>query len=449
VIWCIAVTLLLGSAFREIGWSYVDTANNLSAAADSRSWHELASDALTKSVEYRPLLDLGTRSAYRVLGLNIDAYQAIVFVEFGVLLIMLVVLFRPSGWRRVAAAILALSVAVGLHTSRILFLFVPLNAYLTSLLLVLVAVFVVITPKRRIFEWVLLPLTMIALFWLELGVLIVPLVIGAWLASAPDTTWRSVVASAAGLAIYLVARLGFGPSMGPDVPDTGLGFSMLSAADRVAMFGERPWLLWLYNVGATLMTVVASEPRAGTFRFVAALRADAVPAWMWLHVVSSLLTTLVVCLAVPGIRARATRDRLIAVFGGVLLIGGSVLGFLYTRDRIGLAAGIGYAMLVYVAVTALLERPVSRWMSITATALVVMLGVGWSLRVGEMYVALRETAWDFHHEWTRDEAQAPADTIVGRMRAATLRQRPADPQHDPLWTYVLFERRFTREKETP
>jgi len=449
VIWCIAVTLLLGSAFREVGWSYVDTANNLSAAADSRSWHELTSDALTKSVEYRPLLDLGTRSAYRVLGLSIEAYQAIVVIEFGLLLIALIVLFRPSGWRRAVAAILALSVAVGLHTSRILFLFNPLNAYLTSLLLVLVAVFIVITPKPHIVEWILLPLTVIALFWLELGVLIVPLVIGAWFASAPDTTWRSVAASIAGLAIYLVARLGFGPGMGPDVPDTGLGFSMLSAADRLAMFGERPWLLWLYNVGATLMTVLASEPRAGTFRFVAALRVDAVPAWMWLHVVSSVLTTVIVFLAVPGIRTRPSRDRLIAVLGGVLLIGGSVLGFLYTRDRIGLAAGIGYAMLAYVAVTALLERQASRWISIGATALVVMLGIGWSLRVGEMYVALRETAWDFHHEWARDEAQAPPDTIVGRMRAAALRNPPPDPQRDPPWTYELFERRFTLETETP
>ena len=53
-IFCILVTLALGHAFRAVRWSFVDTSVNLSAAADTRSWHELVSDSLTKSVDYRP-----------------------------------------------------------------------------------------------------------------------------------------------------------------------------------------------------------------------------------------------------------------------------------------------------------------------------------------------------------------------------------------------------------
>ena len=126
--WGVAITLVLSIAFSEVRWSYVDSAVNLSAAADQRSWHEVVSDVFTKSVEYRPLLDLGIRAAYRTFGLSLGLYKAIVVLEFALLLAALAVLFRASGWRRNAAAVVALSVAVGLHTSHILFLFVPLNA---------------------------------------------------------------------------------------------------------------------------------------------------------------------------------------------------------------------------------------------------------------------------------------------------------------------------------
>ncbi len=205
------MTLLLGSAFRQVRWSFVDTAANISAAADSRSWHEVVSDSLTKSVEYRPLLDFATRFAYQIIGLNLGTYQALVGLEFALILACLVLVFRPIGWQQGLAAALALSVAVGLHTSRILFLFVPLNAYAASMLLVLAVVLFALTPRFRAFEWVLLPLTIVAILWLELSALIVPLVFVAWLMKAPGTTWRSVAASLAGFAIYPGVAPGAGP----------------------------------------------------------------------------------------------------------------------------------------------------------------------------------------------------------------------------------------------
>lgn len=452
LIWCIAVTLFLAGAYAEVRWSYVDTAINLSAAADTRSWRELASDALTKSVEYRPMLDLSTRLAYRILGLNLRAYQAMVVAEFALLLIMLVLLFRPSGRARTAAAIVALSVAVGLHTSRILFLFVPLNAYAVSMLLVMATALLVLTPRLRHFEWVFLPLTVMAVMWLELGVLIVPMVIVAWWMKAPGPTWRSAAAVCAGFALYLWARLGPGPGFGGmNSPDTGFGFSNLSQADSAALFGTMPWLFWIYNVGSTVMTVLASEPRAGTFRFVWALKTGAVPVWMWLHVLSSLATTAIVFGALPGIRARPYRDRLIVALGTVLILGGSALAFLYTRDRIGLPAGFGYAMLVYVGFSAFLDRQPSGRRAVAVAAAVVILGVCWSIRTVEMYTALKDTAWDYHLEWSRDDARAAAaqSPTVARLRASALEHRPADAQRDPVWTYALFERRFEPDKEGP
>ena len=453
LVWCIAVTLILGSAFREVSWSFVDTAVNFAAAADSRSWREFLSDSLTKSVEYRPMLDLGTRLAYKSIGLSLRTYQALVELQFVLLLAALVLIFRPVGWRQGVAASLALSIAVGLHTSRILFLFVPLNAYTASMLLVLAVVLFALMPGFRSYEWTLLPLTLVAMLWLELGVLIVPLVCAAWWVKAPGTTWRGVAATLAGFAIYLAMRLGPGPGVGAaDPPDTGFGFSNISAAERVALFAETPWLLWLYNVGSSLLTVLASEPRAGRFQFIALVRGvGQVPLWMWLHVVSSVITTSIVFWYLAGVRGRPHRDRVIAALGGVLLIGGSLLGFLYTRDRIGLPAGIGYAMLAYLAVRALLERERHGWHSLVVVPVIVILGFIWTIRTAEMFVALRETAWDFHQEWDRPEAVAAAEQNpqVAQMRLTVLKYRPADPHRDPLWTYHLFERRFEPEKETP
>src|SRR5215510_8952306 len=88
-IFAIVVTLALGHAYRAVRWSFVDTSVNLSAAADTRSWSELVSDALTKSVEYRPLLDVGTRAAYRVAGLNLGTYKILVVLEFALVLLIL------------------------------------------------------------------------------------------------------------------------------------------------------------------------------------------------------------------------------------------------------------------------------------------------------------------------------------------------------------------------
>lgn len=443
-IWCLVVALTLGTAFQAVRWSYVDTSVNVSAAGDTRSWHEFFSDVLTKSVEYRPLLDVGTRVAYRIIGLNLGTYKFIVLLEFALILLALAALFGANNWPRVIASTIALSVAVGLHTSQILFLFVPLNAYAASLLVVLTVALLALAPRTRRFEWVILPLTLVALLWLEIGVFIVPLVAVAWVMKAPGTTWRSVAAAGVGLAIYLIARLGFSPGGVPlESPETGLGFSTISADDSYRLFANARWLLWLYNVGANFLTVFASEPRAGSFQFIQALIGGRVPLWMWLHVLSSLVTTMVVAVSLRGIRVRPQRDQILAAFGVVLAVGGSVLGFLYTRDRIGLPVGFGYAMLVYVALSALLERRTSRWRTAAVGVLVGALGVCWLIRTGERYVALRDTAWDYHLEWEREGVAEVArqNPIVASLRASALQRPPADARRDPAWTYKLFERR--------
>jgi hypothetical protein len=168
---------------------------------------------------------------------------------------------------------------------------------------------------------------------------------------------------------------------------------------------------------------------------------------MWLHVVSSVVTTAAVAAGLAGIRKRPQRDQVIAAFGGVLIAGGSALAFLYTRDRIGLPAGIGYAMVTYVAVSTLLER--ERFGRRFVLATIAALTLCWSIRSAEMYVALRDTAWDYRLEWDRGDAvnAGRQNQVIARMRQLSVSRPPDDAERDPRWTYILFERRFSPAPE--
>src|SRR4029453_7707584 len=100
-------------------------------------------------------------------------YQALVIAQFCAVLGLLLWLFRPVDARRGLAAVIALSCLVGLHTSRILFLFVPLNAYSGSLVLLLAAIALACAPRIRVIDWIFFPLAFTAFFLLESSLLIV------------------------------------------------------------------------------------------------------------------------------------------------------------------------------------------------------------------------------------------------------------------------------------
>ena len=70
---------------------------------------------------------IATRAAYSIGGLHLWFYKTLVLIEFAAVLWMLLVLCNRPGGERAAAACVAIACVVGLHTSRVLFLFLPLN----------------------------------------------------------------------------------------------------------------------------------------------------------------------------------------------------------------------------------------------------------------------------------------------------------------------------------
>jgi hypothetical protein len=158
-----------------------------------------------------------------------------------------------------------------------------------------------------------------------------------------------------------------------------------------------------------------------------------------------------VIVALVRYRPTSERDRLLVAAGLALIVLGSGIGFLYTRDRVGLWAGTGYAMLVFVALAAMLEQmPRSGVRHAATIGLVSTLAVAWTTRTAETYAQLRDTAWDYRLEWT-DNFEAlggpsqPQTELLTSLRAGALSKTPTDPRQDPAWTFALFERRYDRE----
>jgi hypothetical protein len=446
--------MVLGYAFSTVSWSYVDTYRNLRELT-TWNWPQLIRYAFSGSLEYRPAFWLAAKAAYQIVGLNLWIYQGIVLAQFGAVLALLLWLFRPIGRARAAAAVVALSCLVGLHTTRILFLFVPLNTYSATLVLMLAALALALHPGTRPFDWVFFPLTAAMLFTLESGLLMVPMLVVLWWREAPGISRRGVACAVVALVAYLTIRLGLGApvALGSSYVGSGLGLSDATPETLRNIFEHAPWLFWAYNVSASFLTIVLSEPRAGAYRFIDALLRGAASPWQWLHVLSSLATTAVVIAALALYRQTSERDRLLVAAGLTLMLFGSAIGFLYTRDRIGLWAGTGYALLVFVALATLLERmPRSGLTRVATVGVVGVLAVAWTTRTAETYVQLRDTAWDYRSEWTErlDDLGGnlqPQTELWTSVRAAAIGKTPDDPRGDPAWTFALFERRYARDGE--
>jgi len=454
LLWSLLYVVLFAIVLFKISWSLGDTYSHLAGPALS-SWRDAFVDAFTaRGREYRPLFTLGIKAAYEAVGTWLPFYQALVLLSFAALLTLVVWLCRPAGWQRAWAACIAISCVCGLHTSRIVFGFWPLNHYAAVMVAILVAVALALNPRTRPHDWVFGLLMLAATLSLEFGVLIIPVLITLWWFGAPGISWRGVVAMLAAAAVYLTIRLTFGDHSGELTlwADSGFGFQNLNADTLRARFGGAPWVLWIYNVVATTLTVMFSEPRDGVYSFAESLLARDMETWQWFQVGSSALTTLMIIVGLawgwPWKERGTQRDRLLVVAGVSLLLFGSVLSFVYTRDRLGLAGGVGYALLLYVACAALLEKPSGR----LAISVVTVVAALWVVRSADTWFQLRDTAWDYHVEWTDRFVEMGgarnSTALMNELRATALARTPADVRHDPAWTYFLFERRFHREPQT-
>jgi hypothetical protein len=448
VAWVAVLTFAFAIPFSRETWPFGDTYTVLFKAS-SLNWRDAFVDAFGRGVEYRPFFSLLVKLLYATVGLRLWFYKGLVLAQFSLILLLLIRLMRPDSSKRMLASLVAISVAAGLHSSQILFSFFPVNHHSLVMLLVLSAATLALDPPRDDLEWPFALLTLCGLFFIEFGLIIPPMLTILYLAGARGTTRKGVIGSWLAFAIYALVRFSLGTQQ--SVPlvhgDTGIGFERLSPAEILATFENAHWLFFAYNIVATLLTVIASEPRSGRFHFIETQLHGNTPIWLWFHVLSSLATTAFIVwrLSRPGL---TLRDRQLAWLALTLIVLASGLGFLYARDRIALPAGLGYALLLYLAVARLLEETRQRsWARSAATATIGILLTAWLVRDVETWFFVRDAAWDRHREWTDRFTELggykrPQTPLLMQLRRAALRAPASDPREDPSWTYLLFERRY-------
>ena len=302
---------------------------------------------------------VGVDLLYGIVGANLTVFKAITIVQFAGILWCLVALCRVGTGYQALAACLALSCFVGLHTSRILFGFFPTQPSLAC-------------PHGSAGaspSWACAhigpgyPACYFAVC------LALPLAHRDGAAAASDAgvpvvgrgtrraASRRRLGSGRRDAVYVVVRTTFS-SAGADIPwildGSGLGFGQIEPDGFSDAFGQAPYLFWVYNVMASLITVLFSEPRGGTFEFIHSLIEGNTPPWRWIHLATSLVTTSTGIVVLMRQRLEGHRRQLL-VLGCILILSSSLLGFLYARDRVVVVAGAGYALLVFLMASLLVE----------------------------------------------------------------------------------------------
>ena len=426
-------------------WAFVDAPYEL-YLAKSLNIKEMVIHGFTEDVVYRPLNRVGIDLLYGVVGANLIVFKALTVILFAGVLWCFVALFRVATRYQALAACLALSCFVGLHTSTVMFGFFPVSFHSVALLGLLATAVLCMRAHRSWYPAYFFAVCLVIPFVIESGLLLLPMMVSLWWAGAPGVQRRDVAWGVGGVALYLTVRMTLSRA-GADVPwiytESGFGFGQIDPEGFSDTFGRMPYLFWLYNVMANLMTVLFSEPRGGTFEFIRSMIAGDTPPWRWIHLATSLATTTSAAVVMLTRQRIEGRQRQLLVLGCTLLLSSSLLGFLYARDRVGLVTGAGYAVLVFLMASSLVES--GRYRRVGSVALVVALLFGWTWRSAESMLVVRDSAFESYSDWIlRYDPERPGDvpdpTLLATLHAASIASPPPNPRCAPEWTKRYFQR---------
>jgi hypothetical protein len=357
---------------------------------------------------------------------------------------LFVALLRVRRATDAAVVPLGLAALIGIHTfwGTIREAF-PINTFMTILLCCYGAAWLALGPPRWWRDVSAGLLMVFAALTVESGLLVSVVFVAAWLAGARGLSRTGVAAQVALVAGYFVLRfvvLDIG-SPGLSERSSGFGFGVLERDELVARFGANPWPFYAYNVGTSLLSLLASEPRGGTF---VATKRLLTGDWSGLNVVSigvSVLGSALIAVYVWNRRGewRARRftadDQLVAIFLAVAAAN-DVLCYGYTKDVILSPAGAFYALALAVAARHALERAsFTAPRTIAVGVLLLLLSTGWGLRAVAAQIDLRQAAqavrveWAYVDRWLEEQDVVPT-TDAGR---AIVRQL----QEDAIWNHPM------------
>ena len=312
---------------------------------------------------------------------------------------------RPRSIAEFAAAAVALMIPAGHHAFFVLFSEAyPINHFLEVVALTL-AVAVLARGAPRWWKDLLAPLLfVIGAVTIESGLLIGVAASACWLVGWRGISWRGVAAVLVMMAAYFWVRFVVLeiPSPGLDERATGWWLARLEPDEIARRFAANPLPLYAYNVITGFAGALLSEPHSGTFGFVDRLLRDDVRPWMVIQILSSVLVTGVMLMAlVPALgrwRRRALDDHDRFVLLAFAMLGANALMvFGYVKDEI-MSVGVAfYAAGAFAVLARLGGRVAAR--DATAALLLLAASVLWTMRAADTFVSLQRSAYNVANDW--------------------------------------------------
>ena len=414
--WTLAALGLAASLAVGLSWCILkspltlyDGLDPILASRRAESPAEIFRASLGSAGYLRPLRLAQIKAVFDLSPLNpTRAYKSIhvglVFAAF----LLFVLWLRPWSMSEFTAAAVALMILVGHHSFFVLYYEAyPINHFLEIVALTL-AIAGLARGTPRWWKDLLAPLVLvIGLLTLESGLLIGVAAVACWMVGWRGVSGRGVIACLAVVAAYLWLRFGIleVPSPRLDERASGWWLAWLEPEEILARFGSNPLPFYAYNVVSAFFDVLLSQPRNGTFVLVRRWIDGDIRPWMAIHLVSSVLVSgaLVVALA-PALRrwwgrVLDERDRFVLV--AFALVGAnSALSYGYVKDEVLSVGAAFYAAGAFAVLAALGDRVRARPRAhVAAAVMLICASTLWSTRAAGTFFGLRAAAYKTATDW--------------------------------------------------
>lgn len=373
-------------------------------------------------------------------------------------LILFVAVLRIATKVDFAAAAFALAVLVGMHTfwPMVQEAF-PINHFLEIVVFCLLTLNLARSRGGTLVDVTAVVTFAAAALTLDSGVLVWIVAVAAWTVGWRGISARGLAAMTVLIAGYFYLRFVVLSSGVPDVSlrSSGFLFAVLEPDQLEQRFGNPPLWLYAYNVLASALSVLASEPRAGVFVATRAwLSGEMAPRLMLAFATSAITTAIVGWAAIRSLRSpRAFDDtaRFVVLFA-VVLTANAVLSFAYTKNDIMSIAGTFYALAAFAGLRSALywSEHLPNRIAIVVMVAFSVLATGWSVRAANVHYLLRTQAFRHQNDWvqlpgnwrgtSRWPAGADGQDLIQRLRESAIDlDIPNTLAGEPRWPEYVWE----------
>jgi hypothetical protein len=360
----------------------------------------------------RPMRQTVTKALLEVAHARGDQYN-LVFRGFhaltaAVLIGLFTLVARPRSWTDVAALAFALLVLTGLHTfTGMVREAYPINHFLLIALYCLVVFALAQTRGSLWADVAACACFVIASLTLESGLVVAAVAFSAYAAGLRGISRGALVAIAALAVGYMVLRVGDLQMIGNTVGErqTGFGTMMLSTDDLRARFSGMSGVLYAYTILSSALTVPLSQPIAGQWTAVGAWNAGDFQQLFFLNdICTSLVATALVIwfMSTRGVNGRRRWRDPVPLTALAVLAGSAALSYAYAKSEIMSAAGVFYALVVFLAVVELTRRlaaATSESLRLPILVVVLCVSSAWAFRSVGLQYRLQRGAFDARSEW--------------------------------------------------